>query len=115
VGDPKTVEPAPVLHGERSDDSTKGVDFSSASANVLALQEKLLEVAHTNMQFAFEFAQRLAAIRWPAEFPSVTAEFTSKRSAMFLKHSKELAELSAALVTNRKQKVSTAAKEVGKI
>ena len=67
------------------------------------------------MQFGFEFAQRLATIKSPVEFLSVTAEFTSKRSAMFLKHSKELAELSAALVTNRKQKVSTAAKEVGKI
>jgi hypothetical protein len=56
------------------------------------------------MQFAFEFAQRLAAIRWPTEFLSVTAEFTSKRSAVFQQHSKELAELSAALVTNQKEK-----------
>ena len=46
------------------------------------------------MQFAFEFAQRLAATRSPVEFLGVTAEFTSKRNAMFLKHSKEMAELS---------------------
>lgn len=109
------LEPATTSQEQRDDNSTKRFDFSSASTNVVgAFQGKLLEVAHANMQFAFEFAQRLAAIRSPAEFLSVTAEFTSKRSAMFRKHSKEIAELSAALVTNRKGKLSSAAKEVGK-
>ena len=75
-------------------DSKKGFDFSSATANVRAYQAKLLEMAQANMQFAFEFAQRLATIRSPVEFPSVIAEFTSKRIAMFRKHSKEMAELS---------------------
>ena len=75
-------------------DSEKGIDFlSSANANVRAYQAKLLEMAQANMQFAFEFAQRLAAIRSPVEFPSVIAEFTSKRIAMFRKHSTEMAEL----------------------
>jgi hypothetical protein len=101
VGDPTAafqqearLEPATALQDERNNDSTKGSDFSSATANVRAFQAKLLEVAQANMQFAFEFAQRLATIRSPVEFLSVTAEFTSKRSAMFLKHSKEIAELS---------------------
>lgn len=96
------IDPAIPLQERHGDNSTVGFDFSSASANVRAFQGKLLEVAHANMQFAFEFAQRLAAIRSPAEFVSVTAEFTSKRSAMFRKHSKDLAELSAVLFTNRK-------------
>jgi hypothetical protein len=75
-------------------DSEKGIDFlSSANANVRAYQAKLPEMAQANMQFAFEFAQRLAAIRSPVEFPSVIAEFTSKRIAMFRKHSTEMAEL----------------------
>jgi len=74
-------------------DSKKGFDFSSAAANVQAYQAKLLEVAQANMQFAFEFAQRLATIRSPFEFLGVTAEFTSKRIAMFQKHSKEMAEI----------------------
>ena len=108
------LEPATPSQDRRGDDSTNGFDFFSASANVRAFQGKVLEVAHANMQFAFEFAQRLAAIRSPAEFLSVTAEFTSKRSAMFRKHSKELAELSAVLVTNRKGQSSGAAKEIGK-
>ena len=60
-------------------------------ANVRVFQAKLLEVAQANMQFGFEFAQRLATIKSPVEFISVTAEFMSKRSAIFLKHSKEIA------------------------
>jgi hypothetical protein len=75
-------------------DSKKGFDFSSATANVRAYQAKLLEMAQANMQFAFEFAQRLATIRSPVEFLSVIGEFTNKRIAMFRKYSKEMAELS---------------------
>jgi hypothetical protein len=62
-------------------DAKKGTNFSSATANVRAYQAKLQEMAQANMQFAFEFAQRLATIRSPVEFPSVIAEFTSKRIA----------------------------------
>lgn len=75
-------------------DLKKGTNFSLATANVRAYQAKLLEMAQANMQFSFEFAQRLATIRSPLEFPSVIAEFTSKRMAMFRKHSTELAQLS---------------------
>jgi hypothetical protein len=76
-------------------ESKKALDFSSAAANVRAYQAKLLEMAQANMQFAFEFAQRLATIRSPVEFPGVIAEFTNRRIAMFQKHSKEMAEFSA--------------------
>jgi hypothetical protein len=78
-----------------ANDSKKGFDFSSATANVRAYQAKLLEMAQANMQFAFEFAQRLATIRSPFEILSVFAEFTSKRIDMFRKYSKEMAEFSA--------------------
>jgi hypothetical protein len=74
--------------------SRKGIDFSLAAAGAWAYQAKLLEMAQANMQFAFEFAQRIATIRSPVEFPSVIAEFTSKRIAMFRKHSAEIAKLS---------------------
>jgi hypothetical protein len=74
---------------------SKGFDLSSATANVRAYQAKLLEMAQANMTFAFEFSQRLVAIRSSLEFVNVIAEFTSKRIAMFGKYSKELAELSA--------------------
>jgi hypothetical protein len=73
--------------------SKKGFDFSSATANVQAYQAKLLEIAQANMQFALEFAQRLAAIKSPVEFLRVIEELTSKRIAMFRKYSKEIGEL----------------------
>jgi hypothetical protein len=44
-------------------------------------------------QLAFEFGERLAAIRSPLEIFGVVAEFTGKRIAMFGKYSKEMAEL----------------------
>jgi Phasin protein len=75
-------------------DSKKWTNFSLATTNVPAYQAKLVEMAQANMQFAFEFAQRLATIRSPVEFPSVILEFTSKRIALFRKYSKEMAELS---------------------
>jgi phasin protein len=76
---------------EMMEDSTskKGTTFSLATANVPAYQAKLLEMAQANMQFAFEFAQRLATIRSPLEFPSVIAEFANKRIALFRKYSRE--------------------------
>ena len=78
----------------RNDDSNKGFDFSSATANVRAYQAKLLEMAQANMQFALEFAQRFATVRSPVETLRVIEEFSSKRIAMFREHSKEMVELS---------------------
>jgi hypothetical protein len=72
---------------------TKGFGFSLAAANVQAYQAKLLEIAQANMQFTFEFAQRLAAIRSPFEFLSVIAQSTNKRMDIFRKYSKEMIEL----------------------
>src|SRR5882757_2722565 len=36
--------------------SSKGFDFSSATANVRAYQAKLVDIAQANVQFAFEYA-----------------------------------------------------------
>ncbi len=76
------------------DNPKKETNISLANATVRTYQARLVEMAQANMQFSFEFAQRLATIRSPVEFPSVIAEFTSKRIAIFRKHSIELAELS---------------------
>ena len=76
------------------DAAKKGLDLSSATANVRTYQAKLQEIAQADMRFAFEFAQRFAAIRSPIEFPRLIAEFTSKRIAMFMRYSREIAELS---------------------
>ena len=70
-----------------------GFDFSPSTAKVRAYQAKLLELTQVNMQFPFEFAAKLAAIRSPVEIFSVIVEFTSKRIALFQKFSIEMAEL----------------------
>ena len=74
-------------------DSKHRFDFYPSTANVLAYQAKLLELTQANMQFAFEFAAKLAAIRSPVEIFSVIVEFTSKRIAMFQKFPIEMAKL----------------------
>ena len=76
-------------------DQTKGFDFSLATANMLASQAKLVEMAQANMRFAFEFNQRLARIRSPFEFFDLIVEFTRRRTEMFGKYSKEMAALTA--------------------
>ncbi len=77
-----------------SNGSKTALDFSPPAADVRAYQEKLLEMAQVNMQFAFEFAQRLLTVTSPLEWVSVVMEFTNKRVAMFQKYSKEMAEFS---------------------
>ena len=85
----RAENPAAALHYDRKASATKSAsnpfDFSSATANVAAYQAKLLDMALANMQFAFEFAQRLAAIRSPLDIFGVTAEFTDKRIALLRK------------------------------
>ena len=94
VENPVTVSQDDYKQTMTASGSEKGTNFSLATANVPAYQAKLVEIAQANMQFAFEFARRLATIRSPVDFPIVIAEFTSKRIAMFGKFSKEMAELS---------------------
>ena len=96
---PLVESPAAALQDDfkqtmRDNDSNKGFAFSSATASVLAYQAKLLEMAQANMQFALEFAQRLATIRSPLELLRVIEELTTKRIAMFRMYSKEIVELS---------------------
>jgi hypothetical protein len=73
--------------------SNRALDLYSATTTARAYQAKLLEMTQANMQFAFEFPQKLATIRSPLEVPILMAELTSKRIATLQKFSKEMAEL----------------------
>jgi hypothetical protein len=73
----------------------KGFVSPSATANTRAYQAKLLGMAQADMEFAFELAEKLAAIRSPIEIPRVIAEFTGKRMTMVM-------DRVAALSTGRK-------------
>jgi Phasin protein len=79
------------LRQRMRDNPRNGFDLSLVTANMQAYQAKLLEMAQANMQFAFEFGQRLATIGSPFEFFAVIVEFTSRRIDMFRKYSKEMA------------------------
>ena len=87
----RAENPPAALHFDRKASaangaSNKAFDFSPATANLQAYQARFLDMALANMQFAFEFAQRLAAIRSPLDIFGVTAEFTGKRIALFQKY-----------------------------
>lgn len=86
----RAENPAAALHYERKASMAngaagKGFDFSAGAANLQAYQARFLDMALANMQFAFEFMQRLAAIRSPLDIFGVTAEFTDKRIALLRK------------------------------
>jgi hypothetical protein len=85
---PAVEKPTTGLQGSREqtmrdNDSKQAFGFSSATASVQAYQAKLQEIIQANMQFGFEFAQRLAKIRSPFEIPGLLAELTTKQLAMF--------------------------------
>jgi hypothetical protein len=87
----RAENPAAALHYERKASVTnsasgKGLDFSAGAANLQAYQARFLDMALANMQFAVEFAQRLATIRSPLDMFGLTAEFTGKRIALFQKY-----------------------------
>lgn len=83
------------LSEKKGENNTKkGFDFFIPPANMQAYQVKLVEMTQANMQFAFDFIQRLATIRSPFEFWAVIAEFTGRRIILIGKHSKELAAFS---------------------
>ena len=93
VGSSGAVMEGDAAHTMTVNSLSKRFDLPSATANVLAYQAKLIEMAQANMTFSFEFSQRLATARSPVELFTVIAEFTSKRIAMLGKHSKEMVEL----------------------
>jgi hypothetical protein len=93
------LSPATLTHDDSKQKTTvtdSKTEFvrSSATANAGTYQAKLLEIAQANMQFALEFSQKFATIKSPVEFLRVMEEFTSKRIAMFRKHSKEWLSIS---------------------
>ena len=71
----------------------RGFDFASTTVNMVAYQLKLLEMTQANMRFAFEFSQKLLAIRSPFQFVDLVGESLKKRADLVVKQSTELAAL----------------------
>ena len=78
---------------QRSPGQIRGVEFASATGNMVAYQLKLLEMTQANMRFAFEFSQKLLAIRSPFQFVDLVGESLKKRADLVVKQSTELAAL----------------------
>jgi phasin protein len=89
----QTVSQGDYKQTVKDSDSKKLTVFALATPNVQAYQAKLQEMAQANMQFAFDFAQKLVTIRSPLEISGVIAEFTGRWMAIFPKYSKEMTEL----------------------
>jgi len=68
----------------RDNNPKKGFDFPLLIANVQAYQARLLEVTQANIQFIFEFNQRLATTRSPLQLLALITEFTGRRIIMTL-------------------------------
>jgi hypothetical protein len=75
----------------RDNHQKKEFEFSLITANGQAYQAKLLEGLQDNVNFAFEFGQKLATTRSPFEFMAVIAEFTGRFIIKAQKHSNEMA------------------------
>jgi hypothetical protein len=87
----RAENPAAALHYDRKASaaniaSTMAFDFLPAAPNLQACQARFVDMALANMQFAFEFAERVAAIRSPLDIFGITAEFTDKRIALLRKY-----------------------------
>ena len=76
VGNPATVAQEHYKQMMRDVDLKQASSFSSTTANVRTYQAKLLELTQANMQFALEFAAKLAAIRSPIDIFGLIVEFS---------------------------------------
>jgi hypothetical protein len=72
-------------HTKSENDFAKAFDVFPAAPTTPAHLTKLPEIAQTNMQLAFEFAQRFAQIKSPFQIPSVLSELMFKQFAIFQK------------------------------
>ena len=70
-------------------------DMSAMTGAVTAYQNKLLEIAQANTQFAFEYARALSAVRSPTEWINIKTEYGKKRMEMITQQTKELAEMAS--------------------
>ena len=71
----------------------RGFDPVSVTGTLVAYQLKLFELTQANLQFAFDFSQKLATIRSPFQFADVIVEFAKRRADMLGEHATEMVAL----------------------
>jgi phasin len=66
---------------------------STAVEGAQVYNSKLLEFAQTNLKVAFDFAQKLLAVKSPSEFMELSTEHARKQLEILTEQTKELAAL----------------------
>src|SRR5882757_4193280 len=69
-----------------------GLDPSAVSEKIAAYQAKLLEIAKANVELSFAYAQAITTIKSPAEFTTISGEFSKQQVEMFKAQAKELTD-----------------------
>ena len=77
--------------------------MGALSAMGTAYQQKLLEISHANAKTALEYATALASCRSPADFMSVTQDYTRRQMEAFQQQTKELMDLAKNPPGNRSE------------
>ncbi len=67
--------------------------YSTAVEGVQVYNDKLIEFAQANSKVAFDFAQRLLAVKSPSEFIERSTEHARKQFEILTEQTKELAAL----------------------
>jgi phasin len=67
--------------------------YSTAIKGAQNYNNKVLEFAQTNLKVAFDFAQKLLAVKSPSEFMELSTEHARKQLEILTEQTKELAAL----------------------
>jgi phasin len=67
--------------------------YSTAFQSVQDYNNKVLEFANQNMKATFDFAQRLAGVKTPSEFVSLSTEHAQMQLTTMAEQAKQLASL----------------------
>lgn len=68
-------------------------DISASAETVRELSATLIEMAHANIESAFEFAREAATVRTPSDLANLWAKHTRKQLELLSGQTKELTEL----------------------
>jgi hypothetical protein len=73
-----------------SDRFSMGFDTGPVSEKIAAYQSKLLEMAKANFDLSFSYAKAIAAVKSPAEFTTISGDYSRRQVEMFKSQTKEL-------------------------
>lgn len=85
-----------IERGIRSaEEATNGVKlgFLSSFAGIREFNAKLIDIAHANVDEAFDFAHQIAGVQTPSDFMSIWSAHTKRKFEMMTEQMQELSEV----------------------